>query len=246
MAKPIIGITTGEVLNLKFAWAPYIYGQSYTYVEAIERAGGVPVLIPFLQDLDDSKQLIEGLDGVLFSGGNDIAPEFYRDEVTHAKETSRRRDEWELRLIDEAQKQNKPVLAICRGLQLLNVSRGGTLYQDIRLDRHSAENHQSSEEFEDITHLSHGITIDAASKLGNILGEKELKTNTFHHQAVKKLGNGLTITARAHDGVVEAIEDPEKPFVVAVQSHPESLYDSTEPRWAKLFAAFVESTQQHS
>ena len=244
MAKPLIGITTGEVINLKYAWAPYIYGQSHTYVEAIEHAGGVPVLLPFLDDLDDSKQLVAGLDGVLFSGGNDITPESDGEDVTHAKETSRRRDEWELRLIDEAQKQQKPVLAICRGLQLLNVSRGGSLYQDIRLDRHSAENHQDSEEFEDITHLSHGITIDPSSKLANILGVEKLKTNTFHHQAVKKLGEGLIVAARADDKVVEAIEDPKKPFVVAVQSHPESLFNSTEIKWAKLFEAFIAATQQ--
>lgn len=241
MTKPIIGVTTGEVVNLKFAWSPHVYGQNYTYVDAIKVAGGIPVLLPFLDDPQDVAQIVSSLDGVLFSGGNDITPEIYAEPVTHARETSRERDEWELSLMSEAQKQHKPVLAICRGLQLLNVSRGGTLYQDILLDRHSAENHQSSEEFEDITHLSHSIKIDASSKLASILGMKNLKTNTFHHQAVKKLGRDLLVVARSEDGVIEAIEDPSELFVVAVQSHPESLFNSTEPTWAKLFTAFTES-----
>lgn len=237
--KPIIGITTGEILNAKFAWAPYVYGQSHTYVEAIKSAGGVPVLLPFLQDKKDIAQLVATLDGVLFSGGNDVTPEFYGEEVTHAVETSRARDEWELALIDEAQKQDKPIFTICRGTQLLNVSRGGTLYQDIQLDRHSQSNHSSSEEFENAEHLAHTITLEADSKLSNILGEKDIQTNSQHHQAIKKLGKGLIVTARAEDGVVEGVEDSSKAFVMGVQSHPEGLFASAEPKWARLFEAFI-------
>lgn len=243
--KPLIGITTGEMLHAKFAWTPHVYGQGLKYVEAIEAAGGMAVMIPFIADHDEAQQLVARLDGVLFAGGNDITPEVYGEQLTHAIETSRLRDESELLLMDAAQKQNKPVLAICRGLQLLNVSRGGTLYQDILLDLHSAENHSESEEFEDIARLSHAIHIDKNTKLAGILGTQEVMTNTFHHQAVKKLGNGLIVSARATDGVVEGIEDPKQGFTIAVQSHPESLFNSTELLWAKLFAEFVDYSRSN-
>ena len=242
--KPIIGITTGEILNAKFAWAPYVYGQSHTYVEAIKSAGGIPVLLPFLQNKEDISHLVSTIDGVLFAGGNDVTPELYGEEVTHAVDTSRARDEWELALMEAAQNQTKPIFTICRGTQLLNVSRGGTLYQDIQLDQHSQSNHSSSEEFENAEHLAHKITLEPDSKLARILGENNVKTNSQHHQAIKKLGKDLSITARAEDGVVEGVEDSSKEFVMGVQSHPEGLFASTEPTWARIFEAFVQAAKK--
>lgn len=239
--KPLIGITAGEVYNKEHPWSPYVYGQSYTYTDAIISAGGVPVIFPITTDRSVIDQLFDTVDGILFAGGNDLTPTLYGQEKTTTKDNSEARDAFEMALMKRALETDKPVLAICRGMQLLNVARGGSLYQDIQTEVSGKDNHSSSNEAKSIEHLAHTLTIDPASKLSQILGNTNIRSNSHHHQAVKIVGEGLTVTARAEDDIIEGLEDADRTYVVGVQSHPESLFRRAEPVWAKLFQSFVQA-----
>src|ERR1700740_3648108 len=128
--KPLIGITTGTIHNKDRPDAPYVYGQSHTYVDVVRKAGGTPILLPITEDPEEQKRLFDLVDGILFSGGNDVDPKYYNQPVTFTKEIDGPRDNYEVALMRLALDQHKPVFGICRGMQLLNVVRGGTLYQD--------------------------------------------------------------------------------------------------------------------
>lgn len=244
MTRPLIGITAGEIYNLKHPWAPVTQGQSYTYVMAVYAAGGTPVILPIIDDPALIDDLYPRLDGILFSGGNDVDPRLYHEPADDALEsTSVIRDNYEMNLIKRALADEKPMLAICRGMQLLNVHLGGTLYQDIPSAFPDAEDHRKSSKQQDMESLAHILRIKPESKLAKTLGTTEIPTNTHHHQAVKQAGNGLAITAWAEDDIIEGVELPELPFVIGVQSHPESLV-AVEPRWMKLFEAFVDAAKK--
>lgn len=234
-------MTTGEILNKEHPWAPYVYGQSYTYCEAVRDAGGVPILLPFTHNERDISEMVDVLDGVLFAGGNDITPKFYQQEVTHSEQMSEARDEWEIELMQQVRARGLSTLAICRGMQLLNVSRGGSLHQDILKTVPGASSHRSSDEAKDSTFLAHTLKIKEGTKLARHVGSQEIRANSHHHQAVDKLGDALVVTAWAEDGIVEAIEDPSAEFVIGIQAHPESIYLRAEPKWEYLFKAFIEA-----
>lgn len=239
MSKPLIGITAGEIYNREHPWAPVTYGQSCTYIESIIEAGGVPVVFPLTNNPEILEPLCELVDGLLMSGGNDVNPELYGEKpYRKALDPSFLRDNTEKIVFDKYLPTGKPVLAICRGMQFLNVYKGGSLYQDIKKDLPDALNHESSTEAKDIARRAHAISIDPTSKLGKIMQLTSLDTNTHHHQAIKELGEGLIVTSRSEDGVIEAIETDDNQFVIAIQSHPESLGNSI-PEWDKLFKAFV-------
>jgi putative glutamine amidotransferase len=223
--QPIIGITVGEVRNQMYPTTPQVQGQMHTYVDAIGRAGGVPLLIPLVRDIGKLKQLYELCDGLVFAGGNDI--------------------DQELELIKWAIRDKKCCLCICRGMQLLNIAQGGTLYQDIPTEIPGASVHDLIErEAADYKHIAHQIIIEPDSQLAKILGVNEIDANAYHHQAIKKLGNGLQATALAEDGIViEALEMPAEKFMIGVQSHPEAIEASVEPTWQKLFKAFILATK---
>lgn len=235
----MIGITCGEITNIDHPNSPLAYGQSFTYVDAVLHAGGVPLLIPVMEDLDAAKILYSRLDGLLFAGGNDIDPARYGKQP-HEKigQISRKRDTLELQLMDWALTDSKPLLAICRGMHLLNVQRGGTLIQDIPSEVPGALQHSTIDTDISLDFADQQLRIDASSKLAAILGTTEILANSYHHQAVRKLGNGLQATAWAADDIIEGIEDPETPFVIGVQCHPESI-ESTIAAWQKLFKAFT-------
>ncbi|HEY5442302.1 MAG TPA: gamma-glutamyl-gamma-aminobutyrate hydrolase family protein, partial [Candidatus Saccharimonadales bacterium] len=152
--------------------------------------------------------------------------------------TSPRRDKQEKQLLQWALKDDKPVLGICRGMQLLNVVLGGDLYHDIESELKSDINHTLGIDKKDVRHLVHSITLAPDSQLAAILGKHEVPTNSLHHQAIRELGQDLVVTARSADGVIEAVELPGKRFIIGVQSHPEVLEDGP---WSKLFEAFVRS-----
>lgn len=239
--QPVIGVTSGEVLNNNEAWAPSVYGQAHTYTNAIARAGGAPIILPIVQDETTLRRLYELCAAILFSGGNDIDPLLYGARpLPLTQNISRRRDSQELQLLKWALAEEKPVLAICRGMQLLNVAHGGSLYQDIATEVPAAKDHKKSEHAQSFDHIAHILTISPTSRLAKILETLQIPANALHHQAVRQLGSGLVATAWSEDDIVEAIELPTKQqFVVGVQSHPEALEARVEPRWQKLFQAFV-------
>lgn len=188
--------------------------------------GVLPVLIPYLNNKSVFYNLLSQLDGFVFQGGTDLAPETYKETPIGKWQGDRKRDIYELSIMDYAVKNNKPVFAICRGLQLLNVYCGGTLYQDIDLQLKSNIEHRNAINYDTIAHEILFTEKSILNKLYNS-GNKKLYVNTIHHQAIKDLGTGLHVLAKSkEDGIVEAIglNNAEKPTVFGVQWHPEFSY----------------------
>lgn len=204
-----------------------------TYVESIKRAGAIPVLIP--PQPESAADVLEHLDGLLLAGGADCDPAAYEEErhPTVVAPMDARRQGNDLTLARLAREQGIPTLGICLGMQVMNVAAGGSLIQDIGSEVSTTIQHESEPD----ARVRHGVTVRAESALARILGETELQVNSSHHQAVKRVGAGLSVTASAPDGVVEALEDPAHPFYVGVQWHPEDM--SGEGSAGLLFAAFV-------
>jgi len=247
--KALIAITVGEVINFESgkAWMPTIYGQFHTYTDAVVRAGGAPFILPLVDDEKVLRTLYEQCDGLLLSGGHDL--DMLDDKAGGSSgarlqvkvNTSPRRDKQEIQMLKWAIADDKPVLGICRGMELINVALGGTLHKHIPDDLPTAKNHEQSIHKQDMRHLAHQLTLEADSHLARILGTTHIAANTLHHQAVDKLGDGLVVTAHAEDGIIEGIELPGKRFILGLQSHPEALEESVEPLWRSLFTAFVDA-----
>lgn len=241
---PIIGITVGEVVNKKEPWEPPVEGQSHTYIDAVARGGGAPIIIPLVDDQATLRQLYEQCDGILLSGGNDLSPALYSEQPSEfLGHIDQRRDRQEMMLCRWALEDEKPLLGICRGMQLLNVAQGGTLYQDIASEIPAADDHRASNYQQSFTHIAHGLRLEPSSRLAAILKSTEITTNALHHQAIKEVGGGLRASAWAEDGIIEAIELIGKEFAIGVQSHPEALEYEVEPRWRQLFAAFARAAK---
>ena len=205
-----------------------------TYPQAIRAAGAVPVVIPPL-DVASIEPLLDGLCGLCLSGGPDLHPSIYGAEPhPELGPTEPHLDVFEIALIRAAEARAMPVLAICRGLQVLNVSRGGTLIQDLPSLHPSDIRHRQDQVGSVPTHAA---TVEPGSLVATCLRETELRVNSFHHQAVDRLGSGLRVVGRAPDGVVEAIEATDRPFTIAVQWHAESMVRS--PEQARMIAAFA-------
>ncbi len=239
MDSPVIGITTRDSKSRGGAAVMLLR----TYVDAVARAGGVPVLIPAGLGAEATRLLYERLDGVLFSGGGDIDPRHYAaaGDPSLALEIDPARDETELALARSAAAEGKPFLGICRGAQLVNVALGGTLYVDIPSELPAAAKHNYSSDTERGL-LAHEVQVDPAARLAHILGEHQLRVNSLHHQAARDLAPPLRAAAYAPDGVVEGLELPGHPFGFAVQWHPECLPD--QPASGRLFEAFVEACRR--
>jgi len=236
---PLIGITCSRVTG--GAWGTYSLGHfmDYTfsdYSEAILHAGGAPVIIPVAQDAGSLETLLGSLQGLILSGGPDIHPRRYGEEpLAGLGEVDEALDRMELSIAGLAVERNLPVLGICRGIQVLNVALGGTLYQDIASQVPDSICHTPKV---DKAVNTHTVRIDSGSRLRSIFGKAKIWVNGKHHQAIKDLAPGLVIAARARDTVIEAVEHPEKRFVVGVQWHPEGTWrDDLHSK--KLFNAFV-------
>ena len=238
--RPLIGISCGGSATMTTL--------KTTYSDAVRLAGGVPVLIPILRDSATVSELVRRLDGVILSGGEDIDPQYFGEEhLPELGTVNAPRDTFDVLLIRTALRQEKPLLGICRGEQVLNVVLGGTLWQDIPSQIPSSELHHRQEE--PSTVATQVITIDPSSRLAVILGVSEIAVNSHHHQAVKALAPGLIVTARTEDGVVEAYEsipgapDPYgKPLqdrILAVQFHPETFSQAGDPTFLKIFQDLV-------
>jgi putative glutamine amidotransferase len=218
------------------------------YEASVRLAGGERwVLDP---TIDRADTVVHAADGLLLTGGNDVGPHLY-GAAAHpsflAAEAGR--DAYEIALVSQALEANLPIFAICRGLQVLNVARGGTLVQDIPTERPSATPHQLAAPLHQTDALAHAILVASDSLLISVLGERLTDTdrpqvNSRHHQAVKTLGEGLRTTATAPDGIVEAVEAPGNCFCIGVQWHPENFYRTGE--FLPLFDAFVRACQRPS
>ncbi len=211
-----------------------------TYSQAIEKAGGVPLILPVTDNPETISAYLEAVDGLLLTGGVDVHPSLY-GEAEHPKldEVDRPRDTLEMALTRQALAQDKPIFAICRGLQLLNVVLGGTLYQDLPSQNPTGIEHQQRNGRIPRAQTTHPFEAVSGSRLASLLGTQHSECNSFHHQALKTIGEGLITTASAPDGIVEGAEMPDKSFVVGVQFHPEDTFQVHEPS-RRLFSAFVE------
>ena len=204
------------------------------YIDAVRNAGALPIPLPHCQQPDEIVQLLEAVDALLLTGGQDIDPKRYA-QLLHPKTKlmHSRRDQSDFQIFAEAQRRKLPILAICLGCQIVNVARGGDLHQHLYdLPRPCNIDHGST-----ANPASHEVTIEPDSRLASLLGATHLQVNSTHHQAVAQVGTNLRPTAAAPDGMVEALEDPDYPFLIAVQWHPERLAD--EPEHQALFRALV-------
>jgi putative glutamine amidotransferase len=235
---PVIGVTCINIPATKGGRPPRT-GQNQAYIRSLLRAGGAPLLLPRLDDETVLRSLYGLLDGLLLPGGEDVDPACYGESRREeCGPVSPDRDAQELALARWAVDEGKPVLAICRGIQVLNVALGGSLYQDIGAQLQGTEEH-AHQPGRPRSFLSHQVRITPQSRLASILGATELWVNSMHHQAIKEASARLAIVAHAPDGVVEGAEVMDHPFAVAVQWHPEELADR-EVSAQRLFDALVE------
>lgn len=221
MKNPIIGLSGGLLIieGETFLGRERAYVNN-DYIESVVRAGGSPVVLPVILNEELIKRQVEAVDGVIITGGYDVNPLVYGEEPSQSQGfTYPEMDEYDLMLIKIACELKKPILGICRGLQILNVAFGGTLYQDLAQIEGCYIKHVQSSKGD---FAGHSIEVKKDTLLYNIFGEAAL-VNSFHHQAIKKLAPGFTVSANSKDGVIEAIEKNEGNFIVGVQWHPEMM-----------------------
>ena len=230
--RPLIGITTYAQEASWGVWRLPAALIPLDYVEAVERAGGRPVLIP--PSDDGVEETLEALDGIVFSGGADVDPALYGAGPHSETDTPQtRRDAAEMVLLETALERDLPTLAVCRGLQLMNVARGGDLVQHLP-ERVGHERHRKTPG----TFSEHPVEVQAGSRLYAVVGS-DPRVTSHHHQSLGTVGEGLVETAWAEDGTVEAVEDPTRRFALGVQWHPESGNDDA------LFEALVEEARAY-
>ncbi|OBZ19421.1 gamma-glutamyl-gamma-aminobutyrate hydrolase [Bacillus sp. FJAT-27264] len=233
--KPVIGITSTLTRLNAYSEGVYVHQD---YHIAVEAAGGLPIVLP-LASIETVKQLIDLCDGLIFTGGEDIDPSRYGEEaIPELGQTLAIRDVIELEAIRYVLDTDKPLLAICRGVQVLNVALGGTLYQDLPSQYEGALEHVQR----DVPRSrdTHDILLAPESRLASIFGSTQVRVNSLHHQALRELGEGLQVTATSPDGVIEGVEHTGGTFTIGVQWHPENMAAANDPQMTKLFAAFVE------
>ncbi|MBE6273201.1 MAG: gamma-glutamyl-gamma-aminobutyrate hydrolase family protein [Bacteroidaceae bacterium] len=227
--KPLIGISLG--------YSDKKNSVNNTYINSILKNGGVPYLIPVTDDVEVLRQIVAQLDGIVFTGGEDFAPAYYgKEEHEKLGEVNVTRDTYDLTLLKLATDRNIPTLGICRGLQLINVGMGGTLYQDLPAEKPSDINHRQEEEG---TVPTHSVSVVEGSVMHNIFGKQEIQVNTFHHQAIDKLAPGLKIVGWSNDSVPELIEAYPHRQILGTQFHPEIFTAAGDALMGKLFKFLV-------
>lgn len=236
MAKPIIGLTPLYDFEKETLW------MRQNYLRAVIAAGGIPLVLPLIDDKNDISVLARLCDGFLFTGGPDVHPVLYREDVMrYCGAIDQKRDSLEILLFNEANRIDKPIFGICRGIQLINVALGGSLYQDIPAQVSGTP----------IAHYQqppygvpvHSVAVERESPLYRIVNQDELLVDSMHHQAIKELAPALRSAARAKDGLVECAFMPGKRFLMAVQWHPEWMFQPQNDSY-KLFLAFVDAAKQ--
>lgn len=239
MSGPLIGVTAGHTTSKSGA---QFVSVADAYLKALSHAGACPVIIPLGLAESTLLELTDHLDGVLFTGGGDIQPSIYGEQSgPEVSEIDPDRDRIEFLLLNNVIDNGVPFLGICRGLQVINVGLGGTLYADISSQRPGALKHDFYPDWPR-DHLAHDVQIEENSRLARILGEAYPMINSLHHQAVRRLAPGVLATAYSPDGLVEALEVDGHPFALAVQWHPEWLVEYAQMR--ALFRAFVEAAER--
>lgn len=240
--RPLIGVSADFLASKSGTW----HRTRDTYVQAILNAGGAPILIPALADEASLYTIFQNLDGLLLTGGADIDPALYGEEMNGAEDIMPNRDSSELLLANWALDDDLPLLGICRGHQVLNVATGGTLHQDIPQDfPTSPHDHRGSHHAGDRTLPVHQVSVTPGCKLAGVVGSLDFAVNSLHHQSVKRVGDGLQVVARSEDGVVEGLESRLHRWVVSVQWHPEEMWGNHSEA-AALFAAFVSAARQEA
>ena len=226
--SPIIGVTPLWDAERKSVW------MLPDYLDGIKAAGGVPVVLPIEMSEADADRIVETCDGFLFTGGQDVAPEFYgMKDATGTVVPSPERDKLETLLLSKALQADKAIFGICRGLQFINAFLGGTLWQDLPSQHPSDIVHRQDKPYVNPTHK-----VSLSGDLRTLLGKDTLEVNTLHHQAIKDLGRDLEPMAESPDGLIEAVKMVGKRFVCAVQWHPEYMF-KTDGDSLKVFSWFV-------
>ncbi len=237
---PVVAVTA----SIREKEQPRRVRLNAAYLTAVENAGLVPLLVPPLADPHAADRILAGVDGLVLTGGEDVAPEHFAEE-RHPRigTVNQVRDATEIALISAARRLRMPVLAICRGIQVLNVECGGSLIQDIRAQRPDALEHDGQTGGRDAA--VHTVEIEKDSILALATGATQLDVNSLHHQAIDRLGDGLRVTASAPDGIIEGVESTDDWWVLAVQWHPEEMDRCAEPgaEPGSLFKAFAEAVR---
>ena len=240
-SRPIIGITGG---NAKTQTGSTAFTLGQAYVTAIQRAGGIPLLIPLGTERSDLQRLLQLMDGVLFTGGGDIETKrFNGQDHPRVYGVSKLRDKLEFTLMELALKNHKPFLAICRGIQVLNVAFGGDLYTDIADQMENALKHDYYPDYPRDKH-AHTVSLTSGSVLHDIFQADEVPVNSLHHQGIARVGEGLKPIAFAPDGLVEGLAVKDEKFAVGVQWHPECLPEDA--KMEALFQAFIAACQNQT
>jgi gamma-glutamyl-gamma-aminobutyrate hydrolase PuuD len=235
--KPVIGIGSDILKTPGERDRAFVFA---TYVDSLRRAGAIPVLIP--PQPENAADIVEELDGILLAGGDDCDPALYGEDRHPTVETmDTRRQDNDLSLARAARERGIPTLGICLGVQMMNIAAGGSLIQDIDSQMETEIEHVSDPE----DRARHDVIIESGTQLSTILGSsRQFSVNSSHHQAIKKVGPGFRVTALAPDGIVEGLEDPQHPFYVGVQWHPEDM--PGENSASALFGAFVEAARKYA
>lgn len=246
---PVIGVTATLKEDMEeVATRPLgrFVRADFDYVDGVAQAGGAPVVLPPVMDARAAASVVDGLDGLLLSGGSDLHPSYYGEEpIPELDVTIPERDELEMALLESALRRGIPIFGICRGLQVLNVAFDGTLYQDLpsQVDQELLKHRQTTPKWQ----ATHEIEVHGDTRIAGIMGGGTIKVNSYHHQAVKDLAGDFVVSAKSSDGIVEAIEyrDLSERWIVAVQWHAEAMRQSgSEHR--SLFEAHVAAAERHA
>ncbi len=242
MPAPLIGLTSNFSPPSEGKLGTITIGEAY--IQAVLRAGGLPVVIPVGLSESETEALFSRLDGILLTGGGDIHPDLFQG-APHPRVygIDERRDQLEIRLVQLAADRGKPFLGICRGIQVINVALGGTLYTDIGGQMAGASRHDY---YPDIPRgfLAHAVSVAPGSRLAGCLGGEHFEVNSLHHQGIERLASGLVAVAHAPDSLVEGVELPGHPFGLGVQWHPEWLQEHASQR--QLFQGLVQAAANQS
>jgi putative glutamine amidotransferase len=236
--KPIIGVTPQyDIENDRIKIEP-------SYFQAIKKSGGVPILLPLHNDTKDLEELLSCLDGILFSGGPDVNPLYFNEEaIPECGSVVKERDLMELSLLPLVMQKQLPILAICRGIQTVNIALGGDIYQDIKAQTECQVKIMHYQKAKSSTTI-HKVQIVKDTLLERILHKDVSLVNSFHHQVVRNLGKELTVAATSSDGLIEAVTMENYPFFLGVQWHPEELYEVEEDA-QRIFHEFIAAAISH-